>query len=158
MILRTSVLMFSLLIVNFIHSVHAQVNPSFKTWAIGFSSSYQHQQLPIAKFGLWALRDLSYAKYLRFDGGVDVAFYERKMYYIPEFGLTYYLSAKGIWPSVKAELTPYTITPKVAVGVFNILEFGVGYGLKIQDKKDIPSIDGLNISIGLSIPFNYYIK
>lgn len=141
-----------------VSSTYGQADVRPKTWAIGLSSGYQHQQVSMAKLGLWALKDLSYAEYLRFDGGVNFAFFQNETHYIPELGVAYYISAKGIWPSVKAELTPYTVTPKVAVGVFNILEFGVGYGLKIQDKKGLPSIDGLNISIGLSIPFNYYIK
>ncbi len=153
--LSISVFLFNVLVLS---STYGQTNVLPKTWAIGLSSGYQHQQVSMAKLGLWALKDLSYAEYLRFDGGVNFAFFQNETHYIPELGVAYYISAKGIWPSVKAELTPYTVTPKVAVGVFNFLEFGVGYGLKIQDKKGLPSIDGLNISIGLSIPFNYYIK
>ena len=148
----------NIFIIGCIKTACGQSNTDRKTWAIGISSGYQHQEISMLKLGIWALRDLNYANYLRVDGGIDFAFYNQKTYYIPEVSLSYYLSAKGIWPSIKAELTPYTLTPKVAIGIFNILEFGIGYGVHLQDKKELPKLDGINVSIGLSIPFNYYIK
>lgn len=126
-------------------------------WIFGPSVGYQHQKANFLKGSFWALTDLGYANYLRIDGGANVAWYNKKTHIIPELGLTYYLSAKGIWPFLKTELTPYTVSPKVGVGVFNIVELGLGYGFALQTKKDFKQIDGLNFSIGLSLPLNYHL-
>lgn len=152
------IIFFSLLAWFGVFKAQAQTHGELKTWAVGTGVGYQHQEVSMMKLGMWALRDLGYANYLRVDGGVDLAFHARKVHYIPELGISYYLGAKGVWPSIKAEITPYTITPKALIGVFNILEFGVGYGFEIQEKSNLPSLEGLSWSIGLSIPFNYYIK
>lgn len=127
-------------------------------WIIGPSIAYQHQEKSFLKASFWALKDICYANYLRFDAGANMTFQDEKAYFIPEVGATYYLSAKGIWPFIKAELTPYTVTPKVGLGVFNILEAAIGYGFDIKQKDPLPPIKGLNFSIGLSIPLNYHLK
>jgi hypothetical protein len=127
-------------------------------WIIGPSIGYQHQEKSFLKASLWALKDIGYANYLRFDAGVNMTFQDKKAYFIPELGATYYLSAKGVWPFIKAELTPYTVTPKVGLGVFNILEAAIGYGFDIKQKDPLPPIKGFNFSMGLSIPLNYHLR
>lgn len=139
-------------------SASAQHGRELKTWALGASGAYQHQQVSMLKLGLWGLRDIGYANYLRLDAGVDLAFHEQEVHYIPELGVAYYLSAKGVWPAIKAELTPYTFTPKVSIGVFNILEFGLGYSVELKEKSGFLPLKGWNWSLGLSIPFNYHIR
>lgn len=136
--------------------INAQEIPKSK-WIVGPSIGYQHQEKSFLKASFWGLTDLGYANYLRFDAGANLTFADKKAYVIPEVGITYYLSAKGAWPFIKSELTPYTFTPKVGVGVFNIVEFGVGYGMKLQEKVGLPVIDGLNLSIGISLPLNYHL-
>ncbi|WP_159634615.1 hypothetical protein [Sphingobacterium composti Ten et al. 2007 non Yoo et al. 2007] len=126
-------------------------------WIIGPTLGYQYQEKSFLKGAFWALTDLGYANYLRFDAGANLTFQDKMAYVIPELGVTYYLGAKGVWPFIKAEATPYTITPKVGLGVFNILEFGAGYGFELNQKKNLPSIKGFNFSVGVSIPLNYHL-
>lgn len=126
-------------------------------WIFGPSVSYQHQEKNFLKASLWGLTDLGYANYLRFDGGANLTFHEKKAYVIPELGITYYLSAKGVWPFLKGEITPYTVTPKLGVGLFNILEVGAGYGFELKQKDNLPPIKGFNFSLGVSIPLNYHL-
>lgn len=127
-------------------------------WIVGPSIGYQFQKKNFVKASLWALKDIGYANYLRFDAGANMTFQDKKAYFIPEFGATYYLSAKGIWPFIKGEITPFTVTPKIGLGVFNIIEAGIGYGFELKQKEPLPSIKGVNFSIGLSIPLNYHLR
>jgi hypothetical protein len=126
-------------------------------WIIGPSVGYQHQEKSFLKASLWGLTDLGYANYLRFDAGANLTFADKKSYIIPELGVTYYLGAKGVWPFLKAEVTPYTLTPKIGLGIFNILEFGAGYGFELKQKNNLPPIKGFNFSLGINIPFNYHL-
>lgn len=127
-------------------------------WIVGPSIAYQYQGKNFLKASLWALKDVGYANYLRLDAGANMTFEDKKVYFIPEAGVTYYLSAKGIWPFIKGEITPFTITPKIGLGIFNILEAGVGYGFELSQREALPSIKGVNFSLGISIPLNYHLK
>ena len=126
-------------------------------WIIGPSLGYQYQQKHFVKASLWGLTDLGYANYLRFDAGADFTWNKGKTHIIPELGVTYYLSAKGIWPFIKTEVTHYTITPKVGIGLFNLVEVGAGYGFDLKTKENLPTIKGFNISLGLNLPLNYHL-
>lgn len=146
-----------IIILAYLPRLHGQ-EPVKSNWIIGPSIGYQHQKKSFVKASLWALKDVGYANYLRFDAGANMTLQDKKAYFIPELGVTYYLSAKGIWPFIKGEITPYTITPKIGLGIFNILEAGIGYGFELKQKKPLPPIKGVNFSIGLSIPLNYHLK
>lgn len=137
--------------------LHAQENKKHNKWIWGPSVGYQYQKASFLKASFWGLTDLGYANYLRFDAGTDLTWQNGKTHVIPELGITYYLGAKGVWPFVKGELTPYTITPKVGVGVFNIVEIGAGYGFDIKTKQNLEPIKGFNFSVGLSLPLNYHL-
>lgn len=126
-------------------------------WIVGPSLAYQYQERSFLKASFWGLTDLGYANYLRLDAGANLTFVHKKIHVIPELGITYYLSAKGAWPFLKTEITPYTITPKIGVGIFNIVELGAGYGFEIKQKADLTAIKGFNFSIGLSLPLNYHL-
>lgn len=127
-------------------------------WIVGPSLSYQYQEKSFLNASFWGLTDLGYANYLRFDVGAGLTFQEKKTIVIPEASTTYYLSAKGAWPFVKAEFTPYTFTPKLGIGVFNILELSAGYGVKLRRHTKLSSIDGFSFQLGFNIPLNYYLK
>lgn len=136
----------------------AQEGQDHSKWVFGPSLGYQYQKTSFVKASFWGLTDLGYANYLRVDGGANMTWKGGKAHVVPELGVTYYLSAKGVWPFVKMETTPYTITPKIGVGVFNIFEVGAGYGLGLENKKGLGMpIKGFNISVGLSLPLNYHL-
>jgi len=125
------------------------------SWIVGPSVAYQYQSNNFVKLSFWGLTDLGYADYLKIDAGADFTCSNKKMHVIPELGLTYYLNSRLIWPFIKAEVTPYTISPKVGLGIFNIIELGLGYGWSLKDKKELGPIKGFNFSLGLSLPLNY---
>lgn len=126
-------------------------------WIIGPSIGYQYQENNFLKASFWGLTDLGYANYIRFDAGANMTFENKKAHFIPELGVTYYLGAKGVWPFLKTEITPYTITPKFGLGLFNILEVGAGYGFDLKTKAELAAIKGFNFSVGVSIPLNYHL-
>lgn len=138
-------------------SLNAQDKPKHSKWIFGPSLGYQYQKTSFIKASFWGLTDLGYANYLRVDGGANMTWEEGRAHAIPELGITYYLSAKGAWPFVKMEVSPYTVTPKVGVGIFNIFEVGAGYGFDLNTKRGLGPIKGFNISVGLSLPLNYHL-
>lgn len=124
-------------------------------WILGPSLGYQYQKASFLKASFWGLTDLGYANYLRMDAGTNMTWRNKSTYVLPELGVTYYLSAKGVWPFVKAEATPYTFTPKIGIGIFNVFEVGLGYGFALKDKEKLGTIKGGNFSLGLNLPLNY---
>lgn len=151
--MKNAVLLFVLL--QFFGLAQAQEGQQHNRWIWGPSLGYQYQKSNFLKASFWGLTDLGYANYLRIDAGADLTWKNKKTYVIPELGLTYYLGAKGLWPFAKAEVTPYTITPKIGLGVFNLFEVGVGYGFDLQAKEGVGVIMGLNFSAGFSLPLNF---
>ncbi|MFD2554003.1 protein kinase family protein [Sphingobacterium tabacisoli] len=150
---------FGLLLLLFVsvNIIRAQEKNVHNKWIWGPSLGYQYQKSNFLKASFWGLTDLGYANYLRVDGGANMTWKNRKTYVVPELGVTYYLGAKGAWPFIKGEVTPYTITPKVGVGLFNLVEFGVGYGFDLKVKEYFGPIKGVSFSLGLSLPLNYHL-
>lgn len=132
--------------------------PGGSNWILGPSIGYQYQNGNFLKTSFWGLTDLGYANYLKIDAGVDVAWANAKTHVIPELGLTYFLGAKAVWPFVKGEVTPHSITPKVGVSVFSIVDVAAGYGLSIKKKENFGDIEGFAFSVGFNIPLNFILK
>lgn len=146
--------LFLLFIILSIGCIKAQ-STSSSEWIVGPTAAYQYQSKSFLKLSFWGLKDLGYADYLKVEGGANFTWQERKTFVVPELGVTYYLSAVAVWPFMKAEVTPYTVSPKIGLGVFNLLELGLGYGWALQSRSELGNIKGLNISIGASFPLRY---
>jgi len=146
----------TVLVLFFFSFAYSQVPSTHNKWIIGPTVGYQYQTKNFLKASVWGLTDLGYANYLKIDASADMTWHDGKSYVIPEVGVTYYLNSVIIWPFIKAEVTPNTITPKVGLGIFNIMELGVGYGWSLQEKGNLGKIKGFNFSLGLSLPLNYY--
>jgi len=59
---------------------------------------------------------------------------------------------------VKAEITPYTFTPKVGISLMSILDIGLGYGININEKSNFKKIDGFTGSLSINVPLNFFIR
>lgn len=151
--IKIKTFLFFITLIGTLDTVGAQ--EKHNRWIWGPSLGYQYQKSNFLKASFWGLKDLGYANYLRIDAGADITWKNKKTYVIPELGVTYYLGAKGLWPFAKAEVTLYTITPKIGLGVFNLFEVGVGYGFDLQAKEGLGVIKGLNFSAGFSLPLNF---
>lgn len=136
--------------------VYAQKNAVSSGWIMGPSLTYQYQSKNFAKVSFWGLTDLSFGDYLKLDASANFTWHAKKTFVIPELGVTYFLNSLALWPYLKGELTPYTITPKVGASLFNVVDLGVGYGWSLQERKNLGNIEGFNISFGLSLPLNYF--
>ncbi len=129
--------------------------PKATNWIWGPSIGWKYQSgnfLTLSGWGLFAPND---HQYLKIDAGANFTWMRQQTTIIPELGLTYYLSDKLIFPFIGSEVTPYTVTPKVGIGVFSLIDLGVGYGLKLQSKDDFKAIQGLSASIKFNIPLNF---
>lgn len=126
-------------------------------WIWGPSIGYQYQAGNWMKVSGWGLFSPNETQFMKIDAGANFAWMQGKTVVVPEVGFTYYLNDFIVLPFVKAELTPYTLTPKVGVSILSILDIGLGYGFDYQTKNNFKPIDGIAVSVGLNIPLNFHI-
>lgn len=127
------------------------------SWIWGPSIGYQYQNGNFLKLSGWGLFAPNEYQYIKIDAGANLTWMMDRTTVVPEVGLTYYLSDRGIWPFVKGEITPYSATPKVGVSLASLVDIGVGYGFNINQKSDFKKIDGLTFSVGLNLPLNFHL-
>lgn len=139
--------------------VAAQRNPlpAHNNWIFGPSVGYQYQSGSFLKASAWGLFAPNESQYMKIDAGADITWMEGKTTVIPEVGFTYYVNDFILLPFVKTELTPYTVTPKVGLSLFSLIDLGVGYGFDFNTKKNFKEIKGVNLSLGVNIPLNFHL-
>ena len=121
-------------------------------WNLGASAGYQYQHGNYLKLSGWALLDQQHAGFFKVDAGANFSWMQQKTTVIPELGLSYYFAEQWRWAFLKAEVTPYTVTPKVGLSIVSLLDLGLGYGFEFNKKKDFVPIEGFTVSVGLNIP------
>lgn len=127
------------------------------SWIWGPSIGYQYQNGNFLKLSGWGLFAPNAYQCVKIDGGANFTWMMDRTTVVPELGVTYYLSDKGIWPFAKGEITPNTVTPKVGVSLASLVDIGVGYGFNINQKSDFKKIDGFTFSVGLNLPLNFHL-
>ena len=93
----------------------------------------------------------------KLDSNANMGYMRDNFHVIPEVGITGYVAASQlmyIFPFVESEFTPYTITPKAGISLASFVDFGFGYGFKINKKDSFKPIKGFQFSIGVNIPLN----
>lgn len=120
----------------------------------GPSISYQYQKGSILKTGVYYATEVTNTNILKLDATANFTFVQRKSTVIPELAVTYYSDMYYIGAFGRAELTPYTISPKVGVSLFTLFEIDLGYGFSIADKPKYKPLRGFTTSIRFNIPLN----
>ncbi|WP_314242375.1 hypothetical protein [Empedobacter tilapiae] len=125
---------------------------------IGGTISYSNQSGNFGRTGLFVLFGLgnNLISY-KLDANANMAYMRDNFHVIPEIGITGYIAAREllyIFPFIETEFTPYTITPKAGISLASFVDFGFGYGFKINEKDGFKPIKGFQFSIGVNIPFN----
>lgn len=131
--------------------------PGGNSWIWGPSIGYQYQHGNFLKLSGWGLFAPNEYQYIKINGGANFTWMMDRTTIVPELGLTYYLSDKGVWPFIKGEITPYTVTPKVGISLASLVDIGVGYGININQKSDFKKIDGFTFSVGFNLPLNFHL-
>ncbi|MDM1296122.1 hypothetical protein HX021_17695 [Sphingobacterium sp. N143] len=122
---------------------------------IGPTLSYQFQKGSIIKAGGYFAFPFVGDNILRADATANFTWTQKKFALIPEAALTYYPQTYVLTPFVRAEVTPYTFTPKAGISFATLLDLDFGYGFSINEKKDYNPIKGFAVSLRFSIPLNY---
>lgn len=130
---------------------------SSSRWIWGPSIGYQYQNGNFLKASGWGLFAPNDEQFLRIDAGANFIWIGSGATVVPELGLTYYLSDKALWPFIKGEITPHTVSPKAGISVFSLIDMGVGYGFDINTKNSLGPIDGLTFSIDIKIPLRFHL-
>ncbi|TYR37224.1 hypothetical protein FXV77_04180 [Sphingobacterium phlebotomi] len=138
-----------------IGSLQAQ-KPQKLGWIWGPSLGWQYQSGNFLKASGWGLFAPNDHQYMKINAGANFTWMQSKTTVIPEIGFTYYLSNNLVFPFVQAEVTPYTLTPKVGISILSIVDLGIGYGFDMQTKQDFKPLKGLTGSVTLNIPLNFY--
>jgi len=125
---------------------------------IGPTLSYQFQKGSIIKTGAYFAFPFIGDHILRADATANFTWTQKKFAVIPEAAITYYPQTYVLTPFVRAEVTPYTLTPKLGVSLATLLDLDLGYGFSINDKKDYRPMKGFAVSLRFSIPLNYRIN
>ncbi|WP_219929423.1 hypothetical protein [Sphingobacterium athyrii] len=122
---------------------------------IGPTLSYQFQKGSIIKTGAYFAFPFLGDNILRADVTANFTWTQKKFAVIPEGAITYYPQTYVLTPFVRAEVTPYTFTPKLGVSLATLLDIDFGYGFSIKDKADYRPMKGFAVSLRFSIPLNY---
>lgn len=121
---------------------------------IGPSVSYQYQKGSILKTGIYYASSLNTDHIIKLDATANFTWIQNKYAVIPELAATYYSEMYYIGFFGRAELTPYTVSPKVGLSLFTFFEIDLGYGFPLADKTDYRPIKGFTTSIRFNIPLN----
>jgi len=135
----------------------AKSAPSKNKVIWGPSLAYQYQKGNFLKASAWGLFAPNESQYMKVDAGANFARMQGQTIFIPELGFTYYLSTSLLFPFVKAEITPYTITPKVGISILSLIDIGLGYGMDIRTKSNFKKLNGFTGSLSVNIPLNFYL-
>ncbi|PRD53709.1 hypothetical protein [Sphingobacterium gobiense] len=125
-------------------------------WIWGPSVGWQYQSGNFLKASGWGLFAPNEHQYIKINAGANFTWMKSKTTVVPELGFTYYLSNRLVFPFVQAEVTPYTLTPKVGISMLSIVDLGIGYGFDMKTKEDFKPLKGLTGSVTLNIPLNFY--
>lgn len=127
-------------------------------FVIGPSISYQSQAGNLLKVGGYYLQPLAgNAVGIKLEANAQFAYFRNQFLVVPEGSFTFYPTFDNlIVPFTEAELTPYTLTPKIGLSVGAIVEFGFGYGFDMKTKENLKPIKGFTFSLGINIPLNAF--
>lgn len=138
-----------------IGTLHAQ-KPQKPGWIWGPSIGWQYQNGNFLKASGWGLFAPNDYQYMRINAGANFTWMQGGTTVIPELGFTYYLNNSILFPFIQAEVTPYTWTPKVGIGILSVIDLGIGYGFDMHTKQDFKPLKGITGSVTLNIPLNFY--
>lgn len=116
--------------------------------------SYQYQKGSIVKVGGYYATEIISKHILKVDATANFTWTQSKYTVIPEVAVAYYTDMYYIGAFGRAEITPYTITPKVGLSFLTFIEVDLGYGFPIGDKADYRPIKGFTTSVRFNIPIN----
>lgn len=125
-------------------------------WIWGPSIGWQYQNGNFLKASGWGLFSPNEYQYMKINAGANFTWMQGKTTAIPEVGFTYYLRNSILFPFVQAEVTPYTLTPKVGIGILSIVDLGIGYGFDMKTKEHFKALNGITGSVTLNVPLNFY--
>lgn len=120
----------------------------------GPSLSYQFQNRSMFKAGLYYATSLNSSHIVKVDATANLTWVESKFVVIPEVAGTYYSEMYYIGLFGRAELTPYTVTPKIGLSFATFVELDFGYGISIAKKGNLHSIEGFTTSVRFNFPIN----
>lgn len=127
-----------------------------QTNVFGPTISYQSQSGNMAKIGAFYLHNSGTDFTFKIDATANLANFRNKFVAIPEVGFTYYPKPNYlVLPMVEAEISPYTVTPKIGLSFLSIVDIAFGYGIETNTKKNLKPIKGFTFSFGLNIPLTW---
>lgn len=101
---------------------------------------------------------------IAFSANANMGYMQDRFRVIPEAGIGYLFNFKnnGMDPyssnmnasfySIRAEVSPWTISPKAGIAVLGLLEFNAGYAFEFNENKNFKSMEGFRFGLKLHLP------
>lgn len=118
----------------------------------GISTAYQNQSGNFGKLGGFMMFETKKKAIYKFAITANMASMKDQFIIIPELAGTYYFHNDFLMYFAKAEITPYTFTPKVGFSIGTEIDFGFGYGFSIHEKNNFKPIKGFTFSLNYDFP------
>lgn len=98
------------------------------------------------------------------NANVNLGYMQNKFRAIPEVGVGYLFNfdnkvadpystnIKAPFYSLRLDVSPWTISPKVGFAVLGLLEFNAGYSFEYRKYKDFKAMDGVRAGFTIHLP------
>ncbi|MBB1149578.1 hypothetical protein H4K35_05430 [Myroides sp. NP-2] len=125
-----------------------------QNYLIAPTVSYQYQKGSMLKAGISYATDFNSTAIIKLDATANFTWVQHQFAVIPEIAATYYKNMDYIGLFTRAEVTPYTLTPKVGISALTLVEIDFGYGFSIRNKTGYAPIRGFTTSLRFTFPLN----
>lgn len=105
-----------------------------------------------------------YRNILTFSANADLGYMRDKFRIIPEVGVGYLFNFRenhgdpyssfvnAPFYVVRADISPWTVTPKIGLAILGLIELNAGYAFEFNENKNFKSMDGVRAGLTFHIP------
>lgn len=98
------------------------------------------------------------------NANVDLGYMNDKFSAIPEMGVGYLFNFRNntgdpyssnmnsAFYSIRADISPWTVTPKLGITVLSLLELNIGYAFEFREYKDFKNMNGVRAGLTIHLP------
>jgi len=101
---------------------------------------------------------------ITFNANVNLGYMRDKFRAIPEVGIGYLFNfennlgdpyssnVSAPFYSVRLDVSPWTVSPKIGIAVLGLLEFNAGYAFEFRDNNNFKEMNGIRAGFMLHLP------
>ncbi len=152
-------LTFALLIFSFFAQAQEKTTSYFV-----LNAGYEYWNGNYGRFGTDLYLVQSNENIFTVNANVNLGYMQDKFRAIPEVGVGYLFNfsnnagdpyssnIKAPFYSVRVDVSPWTVSPKIGFAVLGLLEFNAGYAFEFNPYKNFKSMDGVRAGFTIHLP------